>query len=199
MSDLVKKFKRSVTPWVYRGLAASVRVDLSGAPDPGSGMIFAGLHRDMIPAVFGLTTYRPALLVSRSDDGEILIRTLAPYGFGFVRGSTGKEGGAAFRGLLGQLAAGRSVGIAVDGPRGPYGKIHDGALRLARRSGAPIVPMIATPGAHLTLKTWDRTVIPAPGSRLSLSFGSPISVSDEPGGLVAAAAAVRAALLGGAA
>lgn len=196
MPDLVQRLKFQLTPWIFRGLTASVRVERRQAPQPGPATIFASLHRDMIPAIIGVAPYRPVLLVSRSDDGEILIRTLASRGYGFVRGSTGKEGGAAFRSLLSQLAAGRSIGIAVDGPRGPFGTIHDGVLRLARLSGATIVPVVATPGVHLSLKTWDRTIVPAPGSRLAITFGERITVGEGEAGRHGAELAVRRALLG---
>ena len=114
-----------------------------------------------------------------------------------MRGSTGKEGGAAFRSLLTQLRSGRSVGIAVDGPRGPFGKVHAGGLRLAQLSGLPVVPLHVEPGRHLALKTWDRTVVPAPGSRLRIRYGEPLYVDEGDEGVAAAAAELRERLLTG--
>lgn len=195
-ADLVQTLKLGLTPWLYRGLGASVRLNRIGAV-PDGPCIFACLHRDMIPALLAVEPYRPALLVSRSLDGEVLIRTLEERGFSFIRGSTGKDGGSAFRALLHRLRDGGSVGIAVDGPRGPYGKIHEGVLRLALRTGAPIVPVVAVPGRHLALKTWDRTVVPAPWSTLDVHFGPSVTV--VAGGERDAAGAVSDHLLDGAA
>ena len=92
---------------------------------------------------------RPALLVSNSPDGEILVRTLGGQDYGFVRGGTGEDGGRAFVRLARQLDAGHSVGLAVDGPEGPYGAIQTGVLQLARLDGcsdrAPAWPGAARP------------------------------------------------------
>jgi len=196
---LLQRVKLTATPWVYRGLAGSLRFRPPHVLEasPPSPAVFACLHRDILLAIPFVAPARPALLVSRSDDGEILTRTLTREGYRIVRGSTGKEGGPAFRALLEMLAAGVSVGIAVDGPKGPYGRVHEGVARLAARSGAPIVPMVARPGRHLQLKTWDRTVVPAPFSRVAMSVGEPIAVDPGPEGTAAALARVRAFLLAG--
>lgn len=196
---LLQRLKLTATPWVYRGLTGSLRfrpphVLEASPPLPA---IFACLHRDMLLAIPFVAPARPALLVSRSDDGEILLRTLARDGFAFVRGSTGKEGGPAFRGLLDALAAGTSVGIAVDGPRGPFGRVHEGVVRLAVRSGAPIVPLTARPGRHLRLKTWDRTVVPLPFSSVAMEVGRPLRVDPDGEGPARSLAELRAFLLRG--
>jgi len=170
-----------LTPWVYRALRCSLSykplgVDVLGFDSP---VIFACLHRDILVTIPFVAPARPSLLISRSRDGEILIRTLARDGFDFVRGSTGKEGGAAFRGLLERIQAGRNVGIAVDGPRGPFGHVHGGVVRLAAVSGAPIIPLIAEPGWHIALRTWDRTIAPLPFSRIRMHVADPILVPRE--------------------
>jgi len=196
---LLQRIKLAATPWVYRGLTGSLRFRPPHVLEasPPAPAVFACLHRDMLLAIPFVAPARPALLVSRSDDGEILTRTLLREGFRVVRGSTGKEGGPAFRGLLDALAADVSVGIAVDGPRGPFGRIHEGVVRLAARSGAPIVPLVARPGRHLQLRTWDRTVIPAPFSRVGMTVGEPLRVGERPGDQADALAALRAFLLAG--
>ncbi len=170
---MLARLKLWTTPWLYRGLAASVRVAGGGTRlRPGrSPVIFACLHRDMIPAILHVAPARPTLLVSRSPDGDILIRSLARHGYGFVRGSTGKSGREAFRGLLAALRAGRSVGIAVDGPKGPFGTVHDGVIRLSRLSGAPIVPLHVSVDRAVTLGTWDRTILPLPFARIEVTEG----------------------------
>ncbi len=187
--------KKALAPPLWRLLAGTVRVrprpsDRPPRPEP---VIFACLHRDFLPALLYVRPWRPVLLVSGSPDGEVLIRALAPSGFGFVRGSTGKGGGPAFVRLLGALREGRCVGVAVDGPRGPFGQVQEGVVQLARLSGRPIVPLRALPGRHWRLRTWDRTVVPRPGSLLRLEEGAPLSVAAGAAGEADAAPAARLA------
>jgi lysophospholipid acyltransferase (LPLAT)-like uncharacterized protein len=173
--------KMLLGPLGWRLCFGSVRVHAeraSEAPSP-SPCIYACLHRDLIPAILHVRRERPVLLVSSSPDGDILVRILRRYGFGFSRGSTGKDGGQAFVRLLAALRSGRSVGVAVDGPRGPFGAVREGAVQLSRRSGRPIVPLLVRPGRHWRLHNWDRTVVPCPFSRIAILEGEPLLV--EPG------------------
>ena len=168
--------KLLLAPVAWRILAGTVRLD--GAPPPASGpaRIFACLHRDILPAIMHVRPARPSLLVSTSPDGDILIRTLGRRHYGFVRGGTGDNGQRAFVALRRELAAGRSIGLAVDGPKGPYGVIHDGALQLSRLTGRPLVPLRAVPGRCTVLGTWDRTIVPHPFSRVRIDAAEAFTV-----------------------
>lgn len=142
-------------------------------------VIFACLHRDILPAIRYCAPARPTLLVSKSPDGQILRRTLAHKGFTFVGGSTGHDGGRGFVALLRVLRRGHHVGLAVDGPRGPLGHVHAGALQLALRSGAAVVPLTLVGTGWLELRTWDRTRLPWPGARLRIEAGAPLRVPTD--------------------
>jgi len=121
----------------------------------------------------------PTLLVSRSGDGDILRRTLKRDGFGFVRGSTGNEGGRAFIRLLNTLRQGRSVGLAVDGPKGPFGEVYEGVIQLSRLAHRAIVPLVVGPGSYWKLSTWDRTIVPRPLETVPILAGEPLQVEPE--------------------
>lgn len=180
---MLGRLKLWFAPPLYRLFSGSVRLAGGGtARRPGDRpVIFACLHRDIIPAILHVRGARPALLVSRSPDGDILIRTLRRDGYDFVRGSTGKEGQRAFRELLGALKGGTAVGIAVDGPRGPFGVVRDGVIQLSRLTGAPIVPLTRRSGRHLSLGNWDRTVLPLPFTRLAVDEGEALVVPPDAG------------------
>lgn len=168
--------KLSAAPALWALLRATVRLEPAGAPAAGSAeaVIYACLHRDILPCLLFVEPARPCLLVSGSDDGAILVQALRGTGFGFVRGATGERGARALVELRRVLESGRSVGIAVDGPKGPFGAIRDGVAQLAALTGCAVVPLSASPGAALRLRTWDRTVVPLPGSRVRLRVGSPL-------------------------
>ncbi len=174
---LVQKAKLILAPPLWRFLVATVRV--TRMPERGAdapSVIFACLHRDILPALLYVRPARPVLMVSNSPDGDILIRTLGPGRYGFVRGSTGRTGGPAFVRLLAALKAGHDVGLAVDGPKGPFGEIHEGVIQLSRLAQRPIVPLLIRPQRHRVLGTWDRTVVPFPFSRVHVEEAGTVQV-----------------------
>ena len=172
------RFKSALAPPIWRLLTRSWRCNMTALePHPPTGpVIFACLHRDIMPAIWYCSPARPTLLVSKSPDGAILIDTLARDGYGFARGSTGHDGREGFVGLLRTLRQGRHVGLAVDGPRGPFGHVHDGVLQLARRSGAVIVPLTVRGRGCFRLDTWDRTLVPLPWAHLVVTAAATLTV-----------------------
>lgn len=179
--SVVQRLKLILAPPIWSVLATTVRIPRTARP-PGPispPVIFACLHRDFIPAILFVKPARPALLVSHSPDGDILIRALTRGGYRFVRGSTGHDGGRGFVGLLRELKRGHNVGVAVDGPKGPFGTVHDGVIQLSRRAGCPILPLAVRCRHRRVLRTWDRTVVPWPGSRVLVAEGEPLQVKPE--------------------
>ena len=168
-----QSLKLRAAPGLWRLLTATVRLEPRDAMAAGAAgpVIFACLHRDILPCLLFVRTARPYLLVSGSDDGAILVHALAGSSFGFVRGATGEGGGRALVELRRILDGGGAVGVAVDGPNGPFGEIRDGVTHLARLTGRPIVPLAAEAKGAITLRTWDRTVVPLPGSRVGHARG----------------------------
>jgi lysophospholipid acyltransferase (LPLAT)-like uncharacterized protein len=173
--------KMLLAPWAWnlmRGTVAT-RPTPTSPPLPEGAVIFACLHRDILPAILFVRSRRPVLLVSTSPDGEILIRSLGTSDYGFVRGQTGSQGARAVVELRRALEGGRSIGLAVDGPKGPYGSIQPGVLQLARLAGVPIQPLRAEAPGGLVLGTWDRTVVPRPFSSVTMVQGPVLRLSSD--------------------
>lgn len=172
-----QRIKVAAAPALWRLLRATVRLEprdaLAAGAGPAGPVIYACLHRDILPCLLFVERAHPCLLVSGSDDGAILVRALRGTGFTFVRGATGERGGRALVELRRVLGQGRPVGIAVDGPLGPFGEIRDGVGQLSALTGTPVVPLVAEPAAALRLRTWDRTVVPLPGSLVRVRVGAP--------------------------
>lgn len=139
--------------------------------------IFACRHGELLPLLFAMEGRGLSILVSRSDDGELLASMLRRRGFGLLRGSSSQASFAAARELLRALDRGREIGLAADGPRGPRGRVQSGLLRLAQRSGAPIVPLKVVSGWRCVVgASWDRFEFPLPGARCSIRVAAPIEV-----------------------
>lgn len=178
-----QELKTFLAPPLWRFLRATLRIPT--LPEhflpPGPPCIFACLHRDILGAILYVRPARPYLLVSGSDDGKILVRTLGPDDYRYVRGATGENGGRALVGLRKVLDAGHSIGLALDGPKGPFGRIQPGGLQLARLTGAPLVPLRPIFSPRLVLDTWDRTVVPWPFARFRVEVGPVMKIPAEAG------------------
>lgn len=170
---MLQPLKLLLAPPLWRLWCWSIKVpnldpDLLHSSGP---LIFACLHRDILGSILYVKPARPWLLVSGSDDGRILVRALGKDSFGFITGATGENGGRALVQLRRRLEQGQSIGLAVDGPKGPFGGIKDGVFQLAALTGATIVPLLPQFSSCWVLNTWDRTVVPNFFSGLEVTVG----------------------------
>ena len=117
-----------------------------------------------------------AVLVSLSEDGEMIARASRRLGFHPVRGSSSRRGREGLAELERALAEGRPVAITPDGPRGPRHRAQMGAVVLAARSGKPILPMGVSARPAWTLGSWDAFQVPRPGARGAVVYGDAILV-----------------------
>ena len=118
-------------------------------------------------------------LTSEHPDGRLIARTTAHFGLRTVTGSSSRGGSAALRRLLRLVAAGSSVAITPDGPRGPRMRAQDGAIGLARMAGVPIVPVSYSTERRRLLKSWDRFLLVLPFGRGVIVWGDPIAVPGD--------------------
>jgi lysophospholipid acyltransferase (LPLAT)-like uncharacterized protein len=120
---------------------------------------------------------RVKVLIGRHADGEMIAQVCRHLGLGTVRGSP-KEGGVeAMLGLL-KGADRTHVVVTPDGPRGPRRHVKLGVVFLASRTGLPVVPVgVAARGWRL--RSWDRFLIPRPGTRTCYVIGNPICVPPD--------------------
>jgi lysophospholipid acyltransferase (LPLAT)-like uncharacterized protein len=175
---------------IVRLWAKSCRVRVRNDPRPAlraaqKPYVYALLHAHQIAAVLANDEPRMAAMVSRSADGDLLVPSLAARGVLAVRGSgrrgtVSKGGEAALKKLITLNRAGMPVLLAVDGPRGPRGRVHRGIVALAQATGAVILPVSVMARKDWVLhKTWDLTRIPSVGTTIQLSFGVPVEVEPK--------------------
>ena len=125
---------------------------------------------------------RPTLvMVSHSKDGHMQARALGVLGLRVVRGSSSRGGARALAAMIrGLRTGGCDAAFAVDGPRGPYGVVKEGAAVAAARSGGLIVPMgSAVVRGKVFLRAWDRFVLAWPFSRVVVVLGAPVPASAD--------------------
>ena len=122
------------------------------------------------------------VLISRSRDGEIIARIVEKWGFKTIRGSKGKEGAVeAAMNMISALKSGEDVAMMVDGPRGPARIVKDGVIKIAKMSGAPIVPVYwySNNITFAEFPSWDRLRMPIANTNLINLYGKPIFVSED--------------------
>ncbi len=115
-------------------------------------------------------------LVSPSEDGEIIAQIISRWGYKALRGSSSHSIIKAWNEMKRELEKGGELIIVPDGPRGPNRKMKPGALKLARETGAYLVPFTFSSSKRKILKSWDRFLIPWPFSKFVAVYGNPISV-----------------------
>jgi len=165
-------------------LRACCRIRLHNDPRPGlraksQSYTYSVLHSHQIAAVIHGERGTGAM-VSRSDDGELLVPCLWMRGIVPIRGSnrrkSGDKGGlAAIEALIVHVEGGSPGYLAVDGPRGPRNRVHKGIAVLSQRTGAAVINMVAVPARRwIFTRAWDRFQIPKPFTTIHGYFAEPL-------------------------
>ena len=168
-------------------------------------MVFAVLHqmdlrikKDLInydksktPAIYamwhaqqwGLGLFDPEdrkninVLVSPSNDGEIIARICHLLGFELIRGSHKREGEKAAREMIAVTEKGQSIAFMVDGPKGPAKKVKKGLIRMAKMTQVPIIPIVPYTAKKKIFNSWDSYQVPwTLWIKAVMLFGEPIYV-----------------------
>jgi len=118
-------------------------------------------------------------MISPSEDGEIIAQIAFRWGYNVLRGSGSHSIKKAWIEMRNELKRGGEVIFVPDGPRGPNREMKPGALKLARDTGAYLVPFTFSSSKKKTLRSWDNFLIPKPFSRVVAIFGEPLTIALE--------------------
>lgn len=122
------------------------------------------------------------VLISGHGDGRLIAQVMDHIGVFTVEGSSSRGGARALIEMIRLIRDGRNVAITPDGPRGPRMQASAGAIALAKKTGAPILPCTFSTRWGKNIKSWDRFLVPWPFTRGIYRMGEPIYVvetSDE--------------------
>lgn len=125
------------------------------------------------------------VMISRSSDGTINAIAAEKLGLKTVRGAGdtkgkghSKGGMRAFREFTRLLEDGASVAMTADVPKIAR-QVSPGLVRLARKSGRPIIPCAYVTHPHVTLSSWDRASLNLPFAKAGIGTGAPILIDDN--------------------
>lgn len=168
---------------LVRALAATWRIRVIGDEglraerEAGRAVIITLWHGQMLPLLYQHRGEGVAILISEHRDGEIIARIATALGHRTVRGSTTRGAGRALLSMVRQVESGQDIAVTPDGPRGPAKSFAPGALIVAQRTGAAIIPATVVARSAWRLGSWDRFMIPRPFTRIVISYGAAAHVS----------------------
>lgn len=140
--------------------------------------IYCIWHENILTPVYTFAHSRIAALISEHHDGEYISRIVRRFGFLPVRGSTTRGGRRALRELV-EVGRRWHIAITPDGPRGPRRQLKEGVAFLARATGMPVIAVGFGYSRCWRARSWDRFVIPKPGSRIVITVSKPIVVTRD--------------------
>ena len=121
------------------------------------------------------------VLVSPSNDGEIIAKGIEVLSLKSIRGSSKRNAVAGSLQIIEKLKEGASVAMMVDGPKGPKGVVKEGIVNIAKLSGVPIIPVawVSNDKTFLKFNSWDEFRIPCGYCRTVVVYGEPMYVPSE--------------------
>ena len=155
------------------------RHHLDGIIANGRQPIMAFWHGRILPALYHFRHRDIVVITSDNFDGEWIARIIHRFGFSTVRGSTSRNAARAALKAKRRMEEGFSVGLTVDGPRGPARVVQPGAVWLAKATGNPVLPFHIESSSRWTANSWDHTQVPRPFSTVVVAIGEPFYVSRD--------------------
>lgn len=168
--------------WILSLLGRTWRVQVFGRqalmsrPATAERVVLILWHGQMLPLLW-VQRLPMGVVVSEHRDGDVIANIVGRFGVSGIRGSSSRGGARALLECVRVLKSGADVVITPDGPRGPRHSFAPGALVIAFRAQAAVVPMVAHVDRAWRLKSWDRFEIPKPFAKITIVYGVPTRVS----------------------
>lgn len=182
LKDTLRKYTPELSARLLRTLSRLVRTKMVGFEQVQQlGQVnFAHWHGDELALIPQFGPLNAAILVSHSNDGEMMARGARFLGYHVVRGSSSKGAVGGMVALIKASRQGHHASLAVDGPQGPRHVCKPGIVRLTQKSGVPLLPTgVAAAKAFVLEKSWNKTHLPLPFSRQVFFFGPPLTFGPE--------------------
>jgi lysophospholipid acyltransferase (LPLAT)-like uncharacterized protein len=142
--------------------------------DRDKAVIYCFWHSHILPLSYIFRGIGVTAVVSASKDGDRATAVAQRWRHDTIRGSSSRGQIGVIRQCHRLLAAGRSIVIIPDGPRGPRETVKPGAAMIALMAHAPVYPVFALPAKTWRLNSWDRFMIPKPFTRIAIRIGGPL-------------------------
>lgn len=149
-------------------------------------IIFCVWHQRLVlaPYMFDQSKGKFCSLTSSARAGRLVGSVFKRFGFDTVPMPSHKRNVALSREVLSRIKDGYTIGIAVDGPRGPARIASSTPIVWARASGLSVFVLSWSARRVITLPLWDKCMLPIPFGRGILmcrrwDIAIPRKLSDE--------------------
>jgi len=177
---LIIRFAGVALYWLIRAIGATLKFEVKGWEHhtEREPLVYCFWH-NRIPIATWFWRHRGIVVMSsRSFDSEYIARFIQRFGYGAAKGSSTRGALAGLIQMIRAVRSGKSAAFTVDGPRGPIYEAKPGALLLAKKTGAAVLPFSISLDRCWRLPSWDRIEIPKPFARAFVVIGERIYVED---------------------
>lgn len=166
--------------WLIRVICSTVKFEIVGLENhtETEPLIYCFWHNRIPTATYFWRRRGIVVMSSQSFDSEYIARFIQRFGYGTAKGSSTRGARAGLIQMIRAVRAGKSAAFTVDGPRGPIYVAKPGALLLAAKANAAILPFSISLDHCWRLKSWDRIEIPKPFARAMVVIGRQIRIED---------------------
>lgn len=166
--------------WLIRAICATVKFEIVGGENhtEDEPLVYCFWHNRIPTATYFWRRRGIVVMSSQSFDSEYIARFIQRFGYGTAKGSSTRGARAGLIQMIRAVRAGKSAAFTVDGPRGPIYEAKPGALLLAAKANAAILPFSISLDRCWRLPSWDRIEIPKPFARAVVVIGERMYVED---------------------
>jgi lysophospholipid acyltransferase (LPLAT)-like uncharacterized protein len=180
---LIIRFAGVALYWLVRAIGATLKFEVKGWEHHSDRepLVYCFWHNRIPIATYFWRRRGIVVMSSRSFDSEYIARFIQRFGYGAAKGSSTRGALSGLIQMIRAVRSGKSAAFTVDGPRGPIYEAKPGALLLAKKTGAAILPFSISLDRCWRLPSWDRLEIPKPFARAFVVIGERMYVKDADG------------------
>jgi lysophospholipid acyltransferase (LPLAT)-like uncharacterized protein len=158
-----------------RLLARTIRFNVVNPPADDFKCIYMFWHRDLLLMALHRIGSNACVMISSSQDGELIAGPVEELGYGTVRGSSSRKGSQAYRDIL-RMAKERQIGITPDGPKGPAKVIQPGITHISYMAKVPIIAVAQQASREWLFNSWDKFRLPKPFCTITALYSEPFYI-----------------------
>jgi hypothetical protein len=177
---LIIRFAGWALYWLIRAIGATLKIEVVGWEHhtEREPLVYCFWHNRIPTATWFWRQRGIVVMSSLSFDSEYIARFIQRFGYGAAKGSSTRGARAGLIQMIRAVRGGKSAAFTVDGPSGPIYQAKPGALLVAQKSGAAILPFSISLDRCWRLPSWDRIEIPKPFARAFVVIGERFYVKD---------------------